>query len=150
MIKGLEHVGISVANLERSMKFYRDLLGMEVVVAVEPFKSESYGGNYGKILGLTGASGRVAVVRKGNMQFELFEFQSPAPKRGDPQRPVCNHGITHFCIEVSNIEDVYGKLAAAGVPFHCPPLDFGTAKATYGRDPDGNVFELLEMCAPKP
>ena len=79
------------------------------------------------------------------MQFELFECQQPSPKHGDPKRPVSDHGITHFCIEVSDIDSEYQRLSAAGVPFHCPPLNFGTAKATYGRDPDGNVFELLEM-----
>jgi len=140
MIKGLEHVGLSVASLEQSMKFYRDLLGMEVV-ADETFKGELYD----KILALKGVSGRVALLKKGNMQFELFEFAHPAPKPGDRERPVCDHGITHFCIEVADIEAEYQRLTAAGVAFHCPPLDFGTAKATYGRDPDGNVFELLEM-----
>jgi catechol 2,3-dioxygenase-like lactoylglutathione lyase family enzyme len=141
MIKGLDHVGISVANLERSMEFYRDFLDMEVVVQEETFEGELYD----KILGLKGARGKVALLKKGNMQFELFEFSRPAPKPGDPQRPVCDHGITHFCIEVADIDSEYLRLKAAGVSFHCPPLDFGTAKATYGRDPDGNVFELLEM-----
>lgn len=55
-------------------------------------------------------------------------------------------GITHFCVEVSDIESEYERLKAAGASFHCPPLDFsGEAMATYGRDPDGNVFELLQM-----
>ena len=144
MIKGLEHMGLSVANMERSLKFYRDLLGMEVVEDMD-FSSELYDGKYGRILALENARGRVALVKKGTMQFELFEFARPTPEQSDPQRPVCDHGITHFCIEVGDIEGEYQRLKQAGVPFHCPPLDFGTAKATYGRDPDGNVFELLEM-----
>lgn len=141
MIKGMKHVGISVVNLERSIEFYRNLLGMEILVQ-EPFQ----GTLYESILGLDRARGRVALLKAADMQIELFEFSAPAPVCGATNRPVCDHGISHFCIEVSGIEAEYDRLRAAGVVFHCPPLDFcGIAKATYGRDPDGNVFELLEM-----
>jgi len=141
MIKSINHVGVSVSDLERSMRFYRDLLGMEVVV------STTFSGDlYSRILALEGATGKVALLKAANMQVELFEFARPTPQPGDPQRPVCDHGITHFCIEVADIDSEYARLAAAGVPFHCPPLNFfGKAKATYGRDPDGNVFEMLQM-----
>jgi glyoxylase I family protein len=141
VIKNLNHVGMSVANLERSLRFYRDLLGMEVV-AREAFS----GALYETILALRDASGEVALVKLGNLELELFEFSSPAPLSGDLARPVCNHGITHFCIEVSDIDNEYQRLKAAGVTFHCPPLEFpGYAKATYGRDPDGNVIEFLQV-----
>jgi catechol 2,3-dioxygenase-like lactoylglutathione lyase family enzyme len=140
VIKAMNHVGLSVANLDRSVEFYRDLLGMEVV------ENETFEGPlYDQILGLTGVAGRVALLRYGAMQIELFEFLKPHPRLADPNRPVCDHGITHLCIEVVGIDSVYARLCAAGTRFHCPPLDFDSARATYGRDPDGNVFELLEI-----
>jgi catechol 2,3-dioxygenase-like lactoylglutathione lyase family enzyme len=58
---------------------------------------------------------------------------------------VCDHGITHIALDVRNIGAEYERLSAAGMRFHCPPLDMGTVKATYGRDPDGNVVELQEI-----
>jgi catechol 2,3-dioxygenase-like lactoylglutathione lyase family enzyme len=141
MIKGMNHVGVSVSDLNRAIAFYRDVLGMEVVVQ-RPFGGEKYE----MILGLKGARGQVALLRFGDIQIELFEFASPRPKRGDPRRPICDHGITHFCLEVTDIDDAYARLKAKGVSFHCSPQSFsGKAIATYGRDPDGNVFELLEM-----
>lgn len=141
MIKGLNHVGLSVANLDRAIEFYRDLLGMQVV-AQRSFEGEKYEA----ILGLKGARGRVALLRGAGMEVELFEFDSPRPRRGDRNRPVCDHGITHFCVQVADIDEEYARLKAAGVAFHCPPLRFSaSAAATYGRDPDGNVFELLEL-----
>lgn len=140
MIKGMNHVGVSVANLDRSIEFYRILLGMQIV------SEGTFSGNlYESILGLRAATGRSATLSSGHMRIELFEFSHPSPKTAAPDRPVCDHGITHFCIEVGDIISEYERLRAAGVAFHCPPLDFGTAKATYGRDPDGNVFELLEL-----
>ena len=48
----------------------------------------------------------------------------------------------------SNIDEVYNDLVSKGVKFHCPPKDFGSVKATYGRDIDGNVFEIQEIIAP--
>ena len=36
-----------------------------------------------------------------------------------------------------------------GVEFHAPPQDFGQVKATYGRDCDGNIFEIQEIVDPE-
>ena len=141
MIKGMGHVGLSVANLNRSIAFYRDVFGRDVVE-----QGTFAGEQYETILGLKGASGKVASLQAGSMEIELFEFSQPSPKPAQPDRPVCDLGITHFCIEVTDIEARYERLKNAGVSFHCPPLEFfGRAVATYGRDPDGNVFELLQM-----
>jgi catechol 2,3-dioxygenase-like lactoylglutathione lyase family enzyme len=141
MIKAMKHVGISVSNLGRSISFYRDLLGMEVVV-----EDTFSGDQYDAILRLRATSGKVALLKSGDMQIELFEFSHPTPRHADPDRPVCDHGITHFCVQVDDVDDSYERLRASGVSFHCPPIVFyGTAKATYGRDPDGNVFELLQL-----
>jgi catechol 2,3-dioxygenase-like lactoylglutathione lyase family enzyme len=144
MVKGMNHVGISVSDLDRSIEFYKNGLGMEVV-SQRTFGREKDRGQYDTILGLQGATGRAAMLRLASLRLELWEFSFPAPKSSDPHRPVCDHGITHFCIELTDIRSQYEQLKAAGATFHCPPLDFfGKAMATYGRDPDGNVFELLE------
>jgi catechol 2,3-dioxygenase-like lactoylglutathione lyase family enzyme len=136
------HVGMSVANLGRSIEFYRLLLGAQTVLDT-PFS----GRQYESILALNDVMGRVALLRASGIELELFEFQQPRPRPADRERPVCELGITHFCIEVTDIEAEYRRLTAAGVSFHCAPLEFGKAKATYGRDPDGNVFELVERHA---
>lgn len=140
MIKGMNHVGVSVANLARSIGFYRDLLGLELIR-----EREFSGDQYETILGLEGAKGKLALLQLGSMRLELFEFSHPLPKVRSSDTPVSDHGISHFCIEVSDIDYEYARLRSAGVAFHCSPLEFGgIARATYGRDPDGNVFELVE------
>ena len=130
-----------MSNLDRSIAFYSDIFGMEVLV-LDAFEGEQYQ----RILRLPGVKGRVALLKGGNLQLELFEFSQPKPRASDPQRPVCDHGITHFCIEVDDLNAIYPRLVEAGVLFHCKPQKFfGAANATYGRDPDGNVFELLDL-----
>ncbi len=51
-----------------------------------------------------------------------------------------------MCFVVDDCQADYERLVAAGMDFHCPPMGGGTgAKLTYGRDPDGNIIELLEL-----
>lgn len=134
------HIGISVSSLQRSISFYVRGLGMEVVR-----QGRFEGERFETILGLRGARGNAAMLRSDSVRLELFEFEHPTPQPARTDRPVCDHGITHFCIEVDDIETAYKRLLDAGATFHCPPLLFsGVTLATYGRDPDGNVFELLQ------
>ncbi len=142
MITAFNHVGISVSDLERSIAFYRDLLSLQVIQEVQ-FE----GARYESILALRGAKGRIAVLRSGNFELELFEFERPAARPMDPNRPVSDRGISHFALQVEDLNGVYERLHAAGVSFHCPPIDFGCAISTYLRDPDGNVIEMLQLPA---
>ena len=146
MIRGIHHVAISTSDLARSIAFYRDLFGFEVVAEFGwPVGSELSD----RIMGLEGTSGRAAVLRGSNAMLEIFEFASPTPSPADPRRPVCDHGLTHICLEVRDIAAEYERLRGSGMAFHCPPQDImGGQRATYGRDPDGNVIELLEITDP--
>lgn len=146
MIRGIHHAAISTGNLDLALAFYCDLLGFRVITDISwPAGTEIID----RILGLRNSAGRVATLQAGNAFIELFEFASPTPQLGDPQRPVCNHGITHICLDVKDIDSEYERLRAAGMTFHCSPqrfeTEFGEAKATYGRDPDGNVVELQQL-----
>jgi len=142
MIRGVHHVAISTPNMERLLGFYRDLIGFEVVMSTEWPKGTE---QVDSVLGLKNSSAKQTMLRLGNLCIEMFEFSSPEPAPMDPKRPVCNHGHTHMCFDVTDIEEVHARLVAAGIEFHVPPQDFGSVKATYGRDPDGNVFELQEL-----
>lgn len=134
------HVGISVSNIERSIAFYRDMFGMEPLMDIMPFGGEQFEA----IMDIPGVSGRMCMIGKGSTNLELFEFDGAKPM--DPEYPVSDHGISHFGIFVDDIAATYDKLQAAGVRIHTPVITFmgGSMKATYCRDPDGNVFEVLE------
>jgi catechol 2,3-dioxygenase-like lactoylglutathione lyase family enzyme len=143
MIRAIHHTAISTRDLERSLAFYRDLLGFREVTS---FAWDRGSEAADRITGLTDSAARVALLRLDNAFIELFQFEAPAPKAGDPARPVCDHGITHLCVEVTEIDAEYARLRDAGMTFHCEPIDAGVGvRATYGRDPDGTVVELLEV-----
>jgi len=143
MIQGIHHTAISTGDFDRALRFYCDLLGFKEVWS----SSWRVGSEVvDRIVGLRGSSGRVAMLTAGNACVELFQYATPQPKQSEPQRPVCDHGITHLCLQVTDIDAEYARLSAAGMQFHCPPQNAGGGmRATYGRDPDGNVVELLEV-----
>lgn len=145
MIHGINHVAISTPDIERSAAFYMGMLGFE-----EVFRLNWEIGHKAldAITGLRDSSARIIMLKCGNACIELFEYQTSVPKPGEPARPVCDHGITHVCLQVSDINAEYARLKAAGMPFHSDPQTVGGGIwATYGRDPDGNVVELLEAPA---
>ena len=145
MIQGIHHTAISTGDMERALRFYRDLLGFEEVWS-STWKVGTEAVD--KIVGLKDSSARVAMLKTGNACIELFQYETPTPKPGDENRPVCDHGITHLCLQVTDVEAEYERLKAAGMRFHCPPQVGGNGlRVTYGRDPDGNVVELLEITA---
>lgn len=133
------HVGISVIDIDRSIAFYRDMFGMEQLCDVFPFGGEQFE----TIMDIPGVSGRMCMIGKGTLNLELFEFDGSKPK--DPNYPVSDRGYSHFGVEVDDIAETYEKLKAADVRIHSPVLTFmGGMKAAYCRDPDGNVFEIME------
>ena len=148
MIKGIHHTAISSGDIKRSLRFYKDLLGFEEVFALN---WEIGTKELDNITGLKDSSAQVVMLKAGNACVELFEYATPEPEPGDKNRPVCNHGITHLCLQVTDIDAEYARLKAAGMVFHCPPQAVGSdIRATYGRDPDGNVVELLEVALDNP
>ena len=145
MIRGLHHVAIATNDVERLLVFYRDLLGLEVVLDYV-WRDDNVVAD--RVTALHGSSARSIMLRKGNAYLELFQYFSPQPAQGDPARPVCDPGLTHLCFDVVDLDSEYERLAKAGMTFHCPPQVVGAGvRTTYGRDPDGNVVELREVAS---
>jgi len=143
VINGMHHVAISTPDIERLHAFYRDALGFETVAILgwQPGTDVA-----DKVTGLERSSARQIMMKCGNTYFELFEYLSPAAAPGDPDRRVCDHGITHLCMDVQDLDAEYERLTSLGMRFHCAPQVVGDGcRTTYGRDPDGNVVELQEL-----
>ena len=143
MVRGVHHVALVAQNLERLIAFYRDAFGFEVLT--EPFLADGRG--FADVAGLPGAESKVAHLRASNVVIELFEFLAPPTASSD--RPANRAGWAHIALDVSDIDETYKRSLAAGASFHVPPVDFGELKATYGRDPEGNLFELQQLVTPK-
>jgi catechol 2,3-dioxygenase-like lactoylglutathione lyase family enzyme len=148
MIRGMHHISLATADLERFIHFYRDLLGLTLdrVSALqtgwEAFET---------VVGMRETAGRVAQFNLGNMNMEVFCYTHPAPRPGE-RRPACDVGIRHIAFDVRGIQAEYERLRAAGVEFISPPqyLKGGECISCYLYDPDGNIVEMQEILPGSP
>ncbi|MEJ2139308.1 MAG: VOC family protein [Gammaproteobacteria bacterium] len=144
MIKGFHHAAISTPDLSRCIDFYTNTIGGQVAWT---FGWEQGTPEADEVTGLNNSAAKAAMLKIGETFLEVFEFSAPAPKTRQQERPVNNHGITHVCLEVEDIEAEYERLKAAGMRFNCRPQQQDGSSMVYGRDPDGNVVELIEFTA---
>lgn len=138
---GTSHIGITVSNLERSLAFYRDILGFILEREVE--RSGEY---IEKMVGMPGAHLRTATLSGGGYRIELVEYLSP---RGEPIKGrLCDPAMIHLAFSTSNIHEIYEYLTSNGVQFTAPPQQGPSGGyAAYFLDPDGITLELLQSKA---
>jgi catechol 2,3-dioxygenase-like lactoylglutathione lyase family enzyme len=140
-MKAIRHTGIVVSDMERSLEFYRDLLGLKVV---KDFKEE---GDYiDKISVLSGVKvWMIKLAADDGTMVELLKYMSHPQKAPDnPQ--ICDIGCSHIAFTVDDVDEEYARLLEKGVGFNCPPLvsPDGYAKVAFCRDPDGVFIEFVE------
>ncbi len=124
-IKRLNHAVLWVRDAQRSLRFYRDVLGFEVVEAPseQALFLRANGSDNHHDLGLFGIG-----------------TQAPAPTRGQQV------GLYHLAWEVEGLPDLArarAALLAAGAL--TGESDHGNSMSLYGQDPDGNQFEVFWM-----
>lgn len=140
-INFLHHIGMSVPSLDEARAFYVGLLGFEELGA-GAFANDP---EIDRIMGLDDAAAQAAFFKLGDCKLELFQFSQPEQKPTEEQRSVHQHGISHFCLDVSDVKTLHKRLSAAGMAFHSAPIDKAGVRTCYGRDPFGNVIELQEI-----
>ena len=144
MILGIHHVALHTPNFEKMLAFYRDIIGFEVVEETHSQWADSP--MIDAIIGVEKSAARTVMLRAANIYMELFEYSSPPPRGGERLRPN-DHGYTHICLDVDDIFAEHARLSANGMTFAATPLDAGTIKAVYGKDPDGNIVEIQQLSA---
>lgn len=143
-LDGVSHFGIQVADIERSIHFYGELLGLKLVTRW--VRDQEY---IRELVGYPRVELHVAVFRmpRSNAFLEILEYRNVERTPVDPA--TANPGTAHFCLYVQDLEALYERLSAQGVRFVSPVKspDVGPnqgGKAVYMIDPDGIRVELLE------
>ncbi|MBI3967613.1 MAG: VOC family protein [Chloroflexi bacterium] len=144
MLTGTHHTSFTVSDLDRSLAFYRDVLGLEVTAEIggsTPYVS--------KVVGYPDAKLRIAFLRLPGTshRLELIQYLSPAGDR--PPLETKDTGSGHLAFLVDDMLTVYEALRAKGVRFRSPPVevtpgDPNTGRAVYFADPDGITLELIQ------
>ncbi len=144
MITSTEHFSFTVSNINDTLRFFCDLLGLQATPIIEVDSSDVQ-----KIVGIPDASLRIAIVQvPDNKNIELIEYVRPKGKKID-LKP-CNAGVAHVAFQVDNIQKMYKDLSGKGVEFVNPPVwvpgNDGKGKwgVSYLKGPDGITVELVE------
>jgi catechol 2,3-dioxygenase-like lactoylglutathione lyase family enzyme len=147
-IIGADHTGITVANLERSLAFWRDVLGFEL-----SHTAHQKGELAEEITGIEGAELKLAVLKTPNAhKIELLEYLSPVDRRRANLRP-CDVGFVHVALLVENLDAALNRIAGSGWKTAGQPqiLTKGPnagKRVVYVRDPDGTTIELMQIATP--
>ena len=141
MIKGIEHIGLSVSDLDRSVAFYRDILGLEVVRILEPSPDSPLE----KVVGLPGCRARIAHMQSEKGMLELFEYITPRGKPIPIDHRQADNGFIHMGFTSTDARTDYRFLKEHGVKFLSDPVEFRPGVwIFYFYGPDGEVCEMRQ------
>jgi len=141
-LKGVHHVGIPVRSIDRSLKWYGELFGLD-----PDFIEVDEGPEASQVVQLENAVMRFAFLPVANTIIELLEYQHPVGREYD--RRNCDVGAIHLCMEVDDIAHVHRVLTERGVDFSTEPVEILNGALTgqsccYFQDPDGIQLELWQ------
>jgi catechol 2,3-dioxygenase-like lactoylglutathione lyase family enzyme len=143
-ILGVHHACIIVSDMEKSLKFYRDTLGMKEKVNIKYNADPA-------MMDLPGTKPKqhLVLLSAGNANVELIHYMEPKGRPND--RRTCDNGTLHLCFQVEAIKTIYRDLKAKGVRFHRDPDLIGEAGEglaghwyVYLRGPDNEVLEFIQ------
>ena len=133
-IIGFSHVCIAVSNMEVSLPFYRDVLGLGVF-----FDVELEGPSMEVVTGEPGARGRMVGGMLGGTVVELLEFAHRSFRA--PAEPML--GYTNISLSVRDIDETLAAVGAAGCQPEQHPVEIGGVRMFFVRDPDGTPIEFV-------
>jgi glyoxylase I family protein len=156
---GLSHVELTVRDLERSLHFYRDLLGLRVLqegTEQDLPSNQSYEGIFERpnrkfrfvVLQENPEPNETGGMRPGAPIIALIAPRDPLPTGTSIKADQL--GITHIGLWVDNLDAVYADLTSKGVQFVIPPhvllqTPTGGVRSAFSLDPDGIIVQLDEL-----
>ena len=141
MIKSLEHVGLGVSNMEKSLEFYSGLLGMEVIMDLGVSDER-----IGRVIGVAGAKCRIVHLKLGDAMLELFKYYEPTGKNKAKGLQQSDQGLVHIGFVVDDFHKHVEQLQKRGIEFLGEPVEFRpNVWVVYFRGPDGEVCEFRQL-----
>lgn len=141
MIKNIRHTGIVVNNLDASLYFYQELLGLKIIKQMD--ESGSY---IDLVLGLQAVKvTTVKMTTPDGQMIELLKYHSHESEK--TARGIYDTGLTHIAFTVDDLNSEYNRLKSEGVLFNASPQlsPDGYAKVNFCRSPEGTFIELVEV-----
>src|SRR5215468_8101850 len=147
-VTAVDSIGVTVADMDRSLAFYRDVLGFQPVSDLEVSGDE-----WERLQGVFGLRMRVVRLRLGDETLELIEYLAPAGRPVPVDTRSNDRWFQHVAIIVSDMDRAYRQLRdhrvahASPAPQRLPDWNptAGGIRAFYFKDPDGHPLEVLQF-----
>jgi glyoxylase I family protein len=148
MIRDFHHTVLLVTDFERSVSFYTDTLGFELVSCDD----DRRGPFLDQMFGLPGVVIKLALVRGGGEIIELIEPVAPT-ELIHTDASDRSYGVARLGFEVDDIEGMVADLSSKGVEFISEIVDmtvghYAGGKVVFFKDPDGILLELQQPAVP--
>jgi catechol 2,3-dioxygenase-like lactoylglutathione lyase family enzyme len=141
MAAKFHHAGIVVPQLEAGARFYSSLLGLEEAMR---FQWEKDNDRIAGIINLAGSAARLVMLQGDGFRVEIFEYAAPPPTGRPADLRPCDPGIRHVAFEFDDLPAACRTFVDLGGSLHRDPSDLDGVTAIYGRDPFGNIVELIQ------
>ena len=143
MITRMNHTGFIVADLDKSVEFYLNVMGLKMVREVE-----RNGGPISQVLDYLDTHIKAALLglegEEGHI-LEIIQYINP-PSADRPTEERAVLGASHIAFNVTNIQEIFSKMLEAGAKELNPPVEVAPGRIVcYLQDPDGNWIELLDI-----
>lgn len=147
-MSNIKYIGITVADIEQSVKFYTEVLSFQKIKDIEV-----WGEDWEKLQGLFGLRMRVVQMQLGTEIISLMEYLTPQGRPIPVDSRSNDRWFQHIAIVVRDIDKAYQHLHQHRVrqsstsPQKLPDWNekLGGVKAFYFKDPDGHNLELIEF-----
>lgn len=143
MITGFNHSGFVVKDLDKMVRFYRDVLGLRVLSEVDSSNPEA-----NRHVGIPDARRMLVFVGKDAAQHQLELVLYLHPEGDDGHAAANALGAAHVCFNVEGLEQMYEDMKDKGLGFATAPVTrntpFGRTAICFAQDPEGNWLEFIE------
>lgn len=138
------HFGFQVKDIERSARFYVEVLGFKV-------DSEPGGSEIGDLIGLPGAQAQTLFLQHpAGGRFELYNYANYPATDADPARALTERGLFHMCFVVDDLDATVARVLELGG--HMAPgkeVSNQWGRIVFVTDPDGVRIELVQAAMPQ-
>jgi catechol 2,3-dioxygenase-like lactoylglutathione lyase family enzyme len=139
----LDHISVTVSDMDRSLAFYRDLLGLKEVERhrLEGDTISTMAGKPEVVMQVV----RLTAPDTPGVLLDLQQYLTPRGAVSNAQLGDVAHA--HFCFGVPDLDEAYRELRSEGVDFVSEPVQFdlgwGVLDVVFMKDPDGFIIELV-------
>jgi catechol 2,3-dioxygenase-like lactoylglutathione lyase family enzyme len=152
VVTKLDHISVTVSDLDRSLAFYTGILGLKEVERhrLDGENISTMAGKPDVVMQVV----RLQAPQGPGILLDLQQYMQPKGSVSNAQLGMVNH--SHFCFGVEDLEETYKELKAKGVEFVSAPVtfdlgkdwDYGALRVVFLKDPDGFILELVESPEP--